>query len=258
MLTEAQSHRWHQDGYLHIPQFFDADRLRKWTEDMTQWPETAGKWMKYFESSEDGTMERMLCRIEYFLAFHDGWRDVIFDPKLMDILAILFGEPAVLYKEKLNFKLPGGNGFTAHQDAPAFATFGQSFHITAMVSIDATTVANGCLEMAAGRHQEGLLDMTEDLVLSPRAIASLSWAPLETQPGDLVLFGSLIPHRSPANRTSGPRRAAYITYNGVSQGDFRDQYYANKRQVFPPEIERVAGRDYSNSGLYNIGNPIRK
>jgi hypothetical protein len=27
--------------------------------------------------------------------------------------------------------------------------------------------------------------------------------------------------------------------------------------VFPPEIEREPGRDYSDTGLYNIGNPIR-
>ena len=242
MLTSQQMDRWAQDGFLHIPQFFDAADLQQWTQEMTDWPETAGKWMKYFESSEDGSKDRMLCRIEYFLSFHDGWRGVILDPRLMDILGALFKEPAVLFKEKLNYKLPGGNGFTAHQDAPAFATFGQEYHITAMVSIDATTIENGCLEMATGHHLEGLLEMTPDKVLSQRAIDSLTWTPLETQPGDLVLFGSFIPHRSPANRSTGPRRAAYITYNGVSQGAFRDQYYSHKRQVFPPEVEREAGK----------------
>ena len=197
----------------------------------------------------------------------EGWTFIPITSQTSDIpaqllrkkrLGELFGEPAVLFKEKLNFKLPGGNGFTAHQDAPAFASFGQDFHITAMVSVDATTRENGCLEMAAGRHKEGLLDMTEELVLSQSAIDALDWAPLETAPGDLVLFGSIIPHRSPANRSTGPRRAAYITYNGVSQGEYRDDYYTHKREVFPPEVERVAGKDYSNTGLYNIGNPIQK
>ena len=258
MLTAQQKKTWDEQGFLHIPDFFSPEDLANWTHELTEWPETPGKWMKYFERSEDGEQDRMLCRVEYFLAFHEGWRSVIHDPRLMHILGELFGEPAILFKEKLNFKLPGGNGFTAHQDAPAFASFGQDFHITAMVSVDATTVENGCLEMAAGRHKEGVMEMTEDLVLSQSAIDSIDWSPLETQPGDLVLFGSIIPHRSPANRTMGPRRAAYITYNGVSQGDFRDAYYTHKREVFPPEVERVAGKDYSNTGLYNIGNPIRE
>jgi hypothetical protein len=61
-----------------------------------------------------------------------------------------------------------------------------------------------------------------------------------------------------ANRSNGPRRAAYITYNELSQGDCRDAYYTHKREVFAPAIERVAGRDYSNTGRYNIGNPIRE
>ena len=85
----------------------------------------------------------------------------------------------------------------------------------------------------------------------------LNWSPLETDAGDLVLFGSIIPHRSPANRSAAPRRAAYITYNGLSQGSFRDAYYTKKREVFPPEVERVAGKDYADSGLFNVGNPIR-
>jgi hypothetical protein len=29
----------------------------------------------------------------------------------------------VLFKEKINFKLPGGSGFTPHQDSPAYITF---------------------------------------------------------------------------------------------------------------------------------------
>ena len=33
----------------------------------------------------------------------------------MDVVSDLFDEPAVLFKEKINFKLPGGGGFLAHQ-----------------------------------------------------------------------------------------------------------------------------------------------
>ena len=131
-----------------------------------------------------------------------------------------------------------------------------SYH--AMVSVDATTVRNGCLEMGVGRHQEGLFEMTADQVLSESSIATVDWVLLETKAGDLVLFGSMIPHRSGPNRSQNARRAAYITYNAVSEGTRRDDYYQQKREVFPPEIERIPGRDYTNSGLYNIGNPIRK
>jgi hypothetical protein len=38
---------------------------------------------------------------------------------IKDIASQLFEEEAVLFKEKINFKLPGGCGFAAHQDTPA-------------------------------------------------------------------------------------------------------------------------------------------
>ena len=68
------------------------------------------------------------------------------------------------------------------------------------------------------------------------------------------VLGSHLAHRSGPNPTTGPRRAAYITYNPASEGN-RQAYFEEKRRVFPPEVERVAGRTYP-SGPFNIGNPI--
>ena len=216
------------------------------------------KWMKYFEQATDNSNQRMLCRIENFLEYHDGWQSVILSERLFAILEQLFGEPGVLFKEKINLKLPKGNGFKAHQDAPAFAAFEQKYHITAMISIDESTLENGCLEMAYGQHLHGLLKMSTDMTLDSEVIEHLSWEHLTTQAGDLVLFDSYIPHRSGVNNSQNARRAAYVTYNPLRGGDKRDEYYKNKREVFPPEVERIPGKDYSNSGVYNIGNPIQK
>lgn len=256
-LTKQQLTHWQTRGCLHLSGFFEPERLATWTQELESWPETAGRWMKYFETSTDGSNPRMLCRVENFLEHHEGWRGVLTDPGLLRVLEQLFGEPAVLFKEKINYKQAGGSGFTAHQDAPAFSAFGQDFHITAMVSIDASHEDNGCLEMAYGRHEVGLLEMDAAQSLSQGAIANEQWQPVATESGDLVLFGSFLPHRSGPNRSDLPRRAAYLTYNGISQGVRRDAYYTDKRRVFPPEIEREPGRDYSDTGLYNIGNPIR-
>ena len=57
-------------------------------------------------------------------------------------------KPLVFFKEKINYKLPGGEGFGAHQDAPAFSSFGQRFHVTLLVAVDPQTLENGCLEFS--------------------------------------------------------------------------------------------------------------
>ena len=127
-----------------------------------------------------------------------------------------------------------------------------------MLSVDGTTTANGCLEVASGAHQQGLLAMNPDLTMTQTAIDQLSWQSVETQPGDLLLFDSYLPHRSAMNETDHARRALYITYNRqVEGGDVRDAYFAAKRAAFPPEIERQPGTVYAG-GVFNVGNPVDK
>lgn len=232
----------------------EREQLRRWTDELAAWPETPGKWMKYFEPGA----ERLLCRVEDFIPYHDGLRDLLARTDLAAVLDELFGEPTVLFKEKLNFKLAGGAGFAAHQDAPAFTSFGQTYHVTLMLSADATTEENGCLEVVDGFCEPRTLPQADDGTLHPDVVARLAWHALPTAPGDAVLFDSYLPHRSGPNRSRGPRRALYVTYNRASEGDRRAEYFALKRRVFPPECERVPGAPLDEaSRVFNLGNPIR-
>jgi len=48
----------------------------------------------------------------------------------------------------------------------------------------------------------------------------------------------------------------YATYAKASEGDFRAEYFQQKRALFPPVAEREPGRAYAG-GIFNVGNPIR-
>lgn len=258
-LTEEQLKFWNDNGFLVVKDYFtDAQKseLVEWVEDLESRPETAGKWMKYFEKPANNPNGRQLCRVENFLQFHEGFDNLLRGEKVIGILTELMDEPAVLFKEKINFKLPGGNGFLPHQDAPAFTSFKQTYHITMMVSIDASNVENGCLKMASGMHKEGMLPTAPDGTVDPEFAKTLEWQYLETEPGDMVFFDSYIPHMSDANTSSRPRRAMYITYNKESEGSYRDKYYEEKRAVFPPDVERDPNKVYGDSGVFNVGNPV--
>ena len=45
--------------------------------------------------------------------------------------------------------------------------------------------------------------------------------------------------------TADPRRVLYVTYNEAVHGDHREQYYADKRKSYPPDIEREDGKEYA-------------
>jgi len=254
-LSEEQIKYYDETGILIVPSEAawtpeEQKLLLNSVNIMNDWPDTAGKWMKYYERkrNSDGTIitpeEKILCRIENFAQYNPGLDYILNNPKLIGMASELFGETAILYKEKINYKLPGGDGFAPHQDVAAgWWMYGQTLHISCLVCVDEATEANGCLEVSLGEHKNGLLG--EPWKEVPNEITQrLKWQSAPTKPGDIIFFDSFVPHRSGPNFTNKSRRVLYATYSKASEGDFRDRYYADKRVSYPPDIERDPNQKY--------------
>jgi hypothetical protein len=232
-----------RDGFLIARHFFDAAEtadLLRWTEDLANAPEVAGRHWVYWEDSLSEPGRRVIQRIENFCPFHADFDRVIRHGRLSARTAALMGGPVVLFKEKINFKMPGAPGFKAHQDQQAGWEVFAPLFVTAMVSMDAATIENGCLEIVPNRHREGLIGPEWE----PLAEDGLDLHPIPTEPGDVIFFDSFVPHASKPNFTDRPRRILYLTYNLASHGDHRRQYYADKHASFPPDIERDGTTNY--------------
>ena len=200
--------------------------LRSWVDDVATWPDDGGGWLHHREMTDEGPR---LCRSENLIPFHDGLRALLTAGSLLATATELLGEPAVLYKEKINYKPPGGAGYAPHQDAPAYPFV--STHVSCMVAIDDSTLDNGCLEVASGMHAE-LLDTDDAGCIRPDIAERLDWAPVEVRAGQTLWFHSRTPHRSGPNLSATARRALYPTYNALAEGDLREDYYRKKLEAF--------------------------
>ena len=232
-----------EDGFLVVPGFFNSQQVAElllWTEELQQAPERPGQHWVYHEDSLTEPGRRVIQRIENFCPFHAGMDGLVRHGELARWAAALMGGPVVLFKDKINFKMPGGPGFKAHQDQQAGWGKYANLFVTALVTIDAATLENGCLEMASGRHRNGLIGAE----WSPLDETGLALRPLPTMPGDVIFFDSFAPHASKPNFTTAPRRLLYLTYNLVSDGDHRSAYYADKHAAFPPDVERDGNTTY--------------
>jgi 2-aminoethylphosphonate dioxygenase len=235
--------RVESDGYLVVRGFFDAQRTRQlleWTRELERAPEVSGRHWVYREDSVTAPGRRVIQRIENFCPYHEGFDKLVRHGALARWTGALMRGPVALFKDKINFKMPGGAGFKAHQDQQAGWSVYAPLFVTAMVTLDAATLENGCLEIAAGRHREGLIG--EQWV--PLEEKSLGLEPIPTAPGDVVFFDSFAPHASKANLTDSPRRILYLTYNLASHGDHRARYFADKHASFPPDIDRDREKTY--------------
>jgi len=245
-LTAQHCADFARDGFVYVPAAFSPAEMRAitgWSEEVQGWTEVPGRHMAYYEDDLAHPGRRVLQRIENFVPYHAGFERILSDRRMLGAVEQLFGDPAVLFKEKINFKLPGGDGFKPHQDQQAGWWNYAPIFITALVTIDEQTIENGCLELAAGHHKKGMVGGAWT-PLTEKDMADMKFVPYPTKPGDVMYFDSFAPHGSAPNRTDRPRRVLYITYNRRADGDHRLPYYADKRKSFPPDIERAPGTQY--------------
>lgn len=243
VLTAQQVAAFAATGCLVVRTGFDAGAVRevgRWCDELLALPEEPGKHWVFHEKSLLDPGRDLVSRIEYIAPFHNGF--AVLAEALRAPVGQLLGEAALLFKEKVNFKMPGGEGFKAHQDAQAGWTAYASFFVTAALCIDEATEQNGCLQLAAGQHKRGLSRLWEPL--GEEEMRGMEFRPCPTAPGDLVFLDSYAPHVSQPNLSDGMRRFYFATYNRRSEGDHLARYYADKRKSYPPDIEREPGKTY--------------
>ncbi len=243
VISDDQIKDFEHDGYLILRQAFDGGEMKlieTWTREMAARPEETGKHWVFHEQSLKGDGADLISRIENIAPSHAGFEEL--STVLKRPVGQLLGEEATLFKEKINFKMPGGDGFKPHQDSQAGWDAYADFFISVLVSIDESTVENGCLQMVAGHHQRGQFKSWEPL--SEDDMTGMDFVQCPTRPGDVVFFDCFAPHASEPNMSEATRRIYYATYNRVSAGDHMARYYADKHKNFPPDIDRDPGKEY--------------
>ena len=252
-LTDKEIESFHNNGFLIIRGFYDQNEIkeiRNWVYDYAdrkpdEWE--SGKEMAYFETSKnDGT--RILARIENFLEFHGGFKNLVNSKKLTDCVESLLGKKAVLFKEKINFKKPGGGGFKPHQDQISrWETYAQDF-LNILISTDDSNIENGCIELTPGFYKKELLGPL-DSPIPEKWLNQMEFKPFPLDKGDIVFFDGYAPHQSQDNKSLNSRSNVYLTYNSISQGDQRKKYFTRKRKELPPDNERK--ENFKDSPLHD-------
>ncbi len=247
MLTLDDIENFKRDGFLILRGLYNETimaALRSWIDELAGRTPAPGKEMVYFEDSLTQPGQRILSRIEKFADADMPFFELTQSRRMLDIVDALQGGPSVLFKEKINFKMPGSGGFEPHQDIqPGWDDYAPYF-VSVAIAVDDNTIENGCLELAAGHHQRGWIGEPMK-PLSAEQLTGIVFKPFPMQAGDVAFLDVFAPHRSAPNQTDSPRRTLYLTYNRKSDGDHRDRYFADKRRSFPPDNERMSGKAYA-------------
>jgi 2-aminoethylphosphonate dioxygenase len=242
VLSSDQRRDFERDGLVVVRGVFSPTEIAAYAgaiEQLADRPAEPRGPMVFFENRRTAPGTAILSRIEAFVGHDAVLTRVVIDPRIGEPVSALLAGRAVLFKDKINFKRPGGGGFAPHQDIQAGWDAYASYFVSALVAIDENTIANGCLELAAGHHRRGMIGRRGES-LEGDALAGLQFLAYPMDAGDVVFFDCFTPHRSQPNFTNRPRRNLYLTYNRAADGNFRDQYYADKRKNARSGSERTA------------------
>jgi len=250
-LDEVQKRTFRERGFIVVPGFFDSGhvaRLSDWLDALRDAEPEEGAEARYYERSRS-TGENVLVRVEHILIErHAAMRELLISPRTIEVLEDLLGEPPLLFKEKVNYKLPGGRADKLHQDQAAGWGRYSDFFVTMAVAVDANREENAAVHfMSSGRYERKL--MTEEWqVLShddPPYQPEEEYTMIEANAGDAIFFDCYVPHGSAPNRSGQCRRNLYLTFNRQSDGDLRARYYRDKWLSYPPNQRDDARTDDS-------------
>jgi len=182
-------------------------------------------------------------------------------PRVLDVVQALIGPDVLALQTMLFVKRPGSSGQGYHQDSFHIITQPDTL-IGAWIALDRADEENGCLWVTAGSHNEPVYpDVDEDsghggdrLLADMPAIAGAD-DPDErrnglaavaaryegrevaavAEPGDVVLFGGHVLHRSHANRSATRSRRSFVAH------------YCNARSYVPWDDEPLADGEMGNA-----------
>jgi ectoine hydroxylase-related dioxygenase (phytanoyl-CoA dioxygenase family) len=248
MVQKIDTKFFKQYGYLFYKNLIskaEIERCLKSAKYMQKNRIMIDKVSKYYENHIKKKNKQILVRIENFLKKDRNLTKLTNNKKIQKILKNLFNEKAVIFKEKINYKLPGCRQDKLHQDLQAgWEKYCKNF-ISVLISLEKSDLNNGCLQFdISGNNSKKLISQS----MKPLRYKNLKKPRFKSfimSPGDAVFFNDLIPHKSKSNISKKSRIQVYLTYNSASSGSFREKYLIDKTISYPPNKLREKNKKYS-------------
>jgi phytanoyl-CoA hydroxylase len=225
--------RYRREGYLVVPGVLDhrhIDECLAALTDLATDPaleagqrDGRGAFIA-LEPGADATAAPRADLIRKFGDFTDGSPALLraaMSARLHEMLDAIMGQGRVLLQEMALVKPPKVSGEKPwHQDAAYFRGSDPHAMFGVWIALDPATRENGCMEVIPGSHLRGPAPHvpTEDInlcTIRPDLVRLMDRVALPMDPGDVLIFHSLIHHYTAANRSNLRRRALQFHYHQV-------------------------------------------
>jgi ectoine hydroxylase-related dioxygenase (phytanoyl-CoA dioxygenase family) len=229
-LTDDQIAQFHDDGYLFVPQFLDAEE--------TGLLQAACRADDVLQQHAMGVKDAAGRRTQLSLWNHPGqdiYGMIARSRRMVDSVERLLGDEVYHYHSKLSAKQPRvGGAWEWHQDYGYWYQNGCLFPdmLSVFIAIDRCTKENGCMQVLRGSHKLGRIDhgfageqTGADLERVEQAKQRMELVYCEMAPGTALFFHSNLLHTSDANLSDQPRWGLICCYNTRHNDPYKEHHH---------------------------------
>ena len=209
VLTDSQVERWRADGFVPVPDFFDARDVRALQAGVEEL-KAAGKFSNVATDGDGAThvdtkQNLQICPLSFH---HPLFRAIPFHPKVREAVAQLLGDSIYKFQDQAVLKPPGvGSATSWHQDNYYFEVSDPARGTGMWTAVHEATVANGTIRMVP-RVFRALLPHARDLESDHDRRcypAEADAVAIELPAGGVVFFNLGVPHATGPNATDNQR-----------------------------------------------------
>lgn len=244
----ATSNILKRKGWVVIKKFFLTKEVQNIKKDIIKKiKKTKNNKNFYYESINK---KEKLRRIEKVADFSRTARILINSKKVLELISYIKNNSFLLFKDKLNFKYPGGKGYLPHIDGHflwrdkynkkqnGWKKYSNDF-INLVVPLEETNKKNGCIYIADIKNTfdigKNFSQISKKLILgtpniNKKYIKKFKFNSIELSVGDICLFDWRCAHFSKDNKSKKSRMIFYATYCKKNKlNNVRSNYYYDKQ-----------------------------
>ncbi len=239
MLSAHQREQYVRDGFLIVRGSFgpnDVASLRKesgrlWESVVIEESSLRVQWRKRIDGRK--TADRIDPILDISPIAVATARDKRLTRPVEDLLRC---SQASVFKAKLISKWPQTCGYGMHQDFcywQDYTTASPDCFVTVLLALDCFDPGSGTVEFFPGQHHHRLPAPPGNPKDADESRMDLSKGVLaQLDPGDIVFFHSLTPHRSGPNLSEFNRQALFFSYVTPECADITERYYTARPTDF--------------------------